>query len=573
MFGRLERLAYERHLRDLERQGTPDFPFVFDVAAAERIVRFFGYLRHYKGEWAGKPILLQRWQQFVLGSSFGWRHVETGLRRFRKDWDEIPRKNGKSLIGGGVLLYGTFFDGEAGAEGYAFATKKDQAKKIVWLDAKKMAENSPHLARRVKTNAVAIFRESQAQRAEYLGRDSQTQDGLNPHIAVGDEIHAMKDRNIVDVVETAMGARRQPKMFNITTAGNDRNTIGWELHEYSVAVLEGTAVDETWFAFIAAADPDDDPFDERTWWKANPNLGVSVKIDDLRSLAAKAEHSPGALATFMQKRNNIWVSSAQKAIPPHVWTASAGPLDWRQLRESCRGRRGVPGVDLSTKVDITAEVWVFPDEDGGVTLVPYFWLPEDRVELRTNRDRLQYREWVKAGAITTIPGSLIKQSVMRESLNEHAELYRPIQAVNEHGTQLGPMYGLDPWNSSELEGWLEEDGWVAVPLRQGHQSLGAPSRTLTELHADGTDRHGNHPVLTWMAGNLVWRFDANGNFVPDKKRSPEKIDGISAAVNGLACLGQAPPDDDDGDPADDVVIVRWPGGGFDDESAFEAEFD
>lgn len=574
VIGHLERLAYERHLRDIARQGTPAFPFIFDVAAADRIVKFFGYVRHYKGEWAGQPILLQRWQRFVLGSSFGWRHMTAGLRRFRKDWVEIPRKNGKSLVGGGVLNYATFFDNEPGAEGYAFATKKDQAKKIVWLDAKKMVENSPHLSQRIQANTTSIFREAQAQRIEYLGRDSQTQDGLNPHIAVGDEIHAMRDRNIVDVIETAMGARRQPKMFNITTAGNDRNTIGWELHSYSVQVLEGTAIDETWFAFIASADPGDDPFTEVTWLKANPNLGVSVKIEDMRSLATKAAHSSGALATFLQKRLNIWVNSAQKAIAPHIWKASAGEMDWRELRDACRGRRGVPGLDLSTKLDLTAEVWVFEDNDGGITLVPFFWCPASRIEVRTNKDRLQYAEWATLGAITPIPGTLIKQTVMRESMNDHADEFRAIHAVDEHGTTLGPMYGLDTWNASELEGWLEEDGWIAVPVRQGHQALGGPCRRFEELLAVGKVRHGNHPVLSWMAGNLVWRFDANGNFVPDKRKSTEKIDGLSATMNALFCLGQAPAEDQEHDAdAAEVKVIGWGDPTHVGDDTFGMEFD
>src|SRR5580765_5749383 len=275
--GKYHRLACVRHLRDRVRERSADFPYVLDLARVDRFVRFAAQLRHYKGEWAGQFITLQPHQVFRLGSVFGWIHVATGLRRFRTAYNEIPRKNGKSLEAAIVSLYATFFDHEPGAEGYIIATKHEQAK-IVWNDAKRLSESSglggpARLQRRITVLAANLHRDVFAQKLEPLGADKDSTDGLNPHLIVVDEFHAHKDRGLIDVMETATGARRQPLNFQITTAGDDPMTPCGDQHDYACQVLDGVLVDETFFAFIAHADVDDDPFAETTWRKANPNYG------------------------------------------------------------------------------------------------------------------------------------------------------------------------------------------------------------------------------------------------------------------------------------------------------------
>src|SRR5580765_8247462 len=276
--GKYHRLACVRHLRDRVRERSADFPYVLDLARVDRFVRFAARLRHYKGEWAGQYIRLQPHQKFRLGSIFGWVHVDTGWRRFRTAYNEIPRKNGKSLEAALVALYATFFDGEAGSEGYCVATKREQAK-IVWGDCKRLVLSSG-LRARITVLQANLHRDDTASKLEPLGADHDSTDGLNPHLIINDEMHAQKDRGLLDVMETATGARRQSLNFQITTAGDDLISPCGDQHHYACQILDRVIEDETFFAFIAHADEGDDWTLEKTWKKANPNYGVSVKPAD-----------------------------------------------------------------------------------------------------------------------------------------------------------------------------------------------------------------------------------------------------------------------------------------------------
>jgi phage terminase large subunit-like protein len=272
--GKYHKLACVRYQRDRAREGTPDFPYRFDIERAERYFRFAEKLKHYKGEWAGQFITLQPWQKFCDGSIVGWVHVDTGLRRFRNSLEEVPRKNGKTLRAGVRLDYLTFFDGEPGAEGYSIATKRDQAK-LAFTDAKKLVQASG-LKGRIKVLVANMHREESASKLEPLGADHDSTDGLNPHVVCVDELHAMKDRGLLDVMETATGARRQPLIFAITTFGDDPVSVWGDQHDYACKILDGVLVDETFFVFIAHADDTDDWTSPETARKANPNYGISV---------------------------------------------------------------------------------------------------------------------------------------------------------------------------------------------------------------------------------------------------------------------------------------------------------
>lgn len=515
--GRLVRLACERHLRDLETGAARGI--FFDAALAERAIAFFGFLRHSKGEWAGEVVQLQPWQQFIVGSLFGWLRAD-GTRRFRTGYDEVPRKNGKSTKAAGIGLYLFVADGEQGAEVYSAATKKDQAR-IVWSEAKRMVLRSPALRSRVSPLAGNLSIERTASKFEALGADESTLDGLNIHGAIVDEVHAHRTRGVVDVLETATGARRQPLIFYITTAGYDRQSVCWELHDYSIKVLEGIYPDDSWFAYIATIDDGDDWRDPATWAKANPNLGVSVKVDDLQRKAEKAARVPSARNAFLRLHLNVWTEQAQRAIDIEAWKRCGGALDESQLA----GRPCYLGLDLSSKRDLSAACYLFPPLAGESEwrALWRFYMPEANVAKRVEEDRVRYDVWIASGHIRTTPGNVVDYDFIRADLLAE-----------------GPRYALrevafDPWNAQQLATDLQNDGLELVEVRQTFAGLAGATKEFVEvLVPSGTLRHGDNPVATWMASNFAVRMDPAGNMRPDKKTAGEKIDGLVALVTALA---------------------------------------
>ena len=521
--GKLERLAYERQTRDLERwparsleECEPD-GYWWDEEAADRVVHFIeSFCRHHKGEWAGRPFLLEEWQKEIVRTVFGWRRPD-GSRRFRTAYIEIPRKNGKTELAASVALYLLVADGEEGAEVYAAATKRDQAR-IVHDAAKQMARRSPELRRFVREFRNALVVEALGAKFEPLSSDSGTLDGLNPHAAILDELHAHKDRHVRDVLLTGMGARRQPLEWIITTAGvYDPTSIGWEQHEYARSVLEGIFADENYYAFIAAADEGDDWENPETWAKANPNLGVSVRHEYLEELADRARRSPSFLNTFLRYHLNVWTQQLERWITPEAWAQGDVAIDEGELV----GRRCWVGLDLASTSDITAAVLAFPDADGGYDLLARMWVPRDTVPDRTRRDRVPYDAWVRDGWLFATPGNVTDYSFIRADLNRLADRYEVVEVV------------LDPWNATHLAQQLADDGFTVVEFRQGYASMSPAAKEFERLVMAGRIRHGGHPVLRWMANNVAIVQDPAGNIKPDKARSREKIDGIVAAIMAI----------------------------------------
>jgi len=545
--GKYHRLSCARHLRDRRREGTKEFPYRFDPARAERFFRFAEKLRHYKGEWAGRLIVLEPHQKFRLGSIFGWVHITTGLRRYRTAYNEIPRKNGKSLEAAIVALYVTFFDGENGAEGYTIATKRAQAK-IVFNDAKKLVQSSG-LKSRIAVFMNNLHRDVTASKLEPLGGDHDSTDGLNPNLIINDEFHAQKNRGMLDVIETATGARQQPLNFQITTAGSDPVTPCGDQHDYACKILDQVIADETFFTFIAHADVEDkalgikadDWLAEATWRKANPNYGVSVKPEDLRALAAKAANMPAAAAAFKQKRLNLWV----QAIAP--WLSLEG---WRkgQTVWTVASMLGEPcwiGVDMSSKIDLTAVVLVFPptDERAAWRLVPWCLTPADTLEERAHRDRAPYQQWLVealtaenlAAGLRTNPGNRIDQDVVREWVTLAATLF-DVQQI-----------GVDPWNAGNLVKDLgETDGLQVVEIPQTLQQMSAPSKDFEADVLDGLVDAGGNDLMLWCVSNVVVQRDNKDNLYPTKKKSRGRIDPVIAALMArkLATLGGEPEAED-----------------------------
>lgn len=541
------RLACERHRRDLETAHLRGLRF--DEMAARIAIVFFGVLKHSKGEWAGQTVQLEPWQQFVLWVIFGWKKTD-GTRRFQTAYLEVARKNGKSTLAAGLGLLLTTADNEPGAEIYTAATKRDQAR-IVHSEATRMVKQSPQLQRELVLFKDNINSPASFSKFEPLGKDEDSTDGLNIHGVIADEVHAWKSRDLWDVLETATGARRQPLMFAITTAGFDRQSLCFQLHDYAEKLLAGVLEDDSFFGIIYTLDPEekgeggvvvrpaDDWNDETVWVKANPNLGVSKKVDDLQRKARRARNMPAQLNAFLRLEMNIWTQAATRWIDPLRWKACGhlppgyepdGPLPNPEhvlayLAEYLRGRTCYGALDLASNVDLASWLLLFPPtgDDPLYWILPRFFIPEENIEERVKRDRVPYDVWLRAGLLTATPGNVIDYDFILAQVDADAQAY-DIKEI-----------GFDRWGSTSVQAKLMEAGgpdWI-VPIGQGFASMAAPMKELEKLILGELLGHGGHPILAWMADNLVAVQDAAGNLKPDKARSREKIDGMVALIMAI----------------------------------------
>lgn len=510
--------ACQRHRDDL--QHGLERGLWFDQEAAERVLKFFSVLKHSKGEWAHKPIVLEPWQQFILWCLFGWMH-EDGTRRFSTCYIEIARKNGKSTVGSGVGLYLLSADHEPGAEVYSAATKRDQAR-ITHAEAVRMVKASPWLRKRIKCYKDNLHIAGTASKFEPLGADADTMDGLNVHGAIIDEVHAHKTREVWDVLDTATGSRRQPLLFGITTAGFDRQSLCWTLNEFAKKTLDRVIPQETgddFFGIIFTLDDEDDWQNEACWIKANPNLGVSKKWNDLRRKCRRAIEMPSAQNSFKRLELNIWTQSVTRWVPWDHWQLCGNEVEWERLK----GRPCYAGLDLSSTLDITALVLVFPPvgEEKNYTVLCRFWVPEENMHQRVHDDRVPYDVWAKQGWLTPTPGNVVDYDFIFEEVDRLAQDY----AIDE--------VAFDRWGAAHVSNVLQKKGMTMVQFGQGFASMSPPMRDLERVIRTHELEHGNNPVLTWMADNLVAVEDAAGNIKPSKEKSREKIDGMVALIMGL----------------------------------------
>jgi len=491
----------------------------FDTKAAQLAVDFFAEcLVHVKGEYAGQPLVLDRWQQEqIIRPLFGWRRPN-GSRRYRTAYIEVPRKNTKSTLGAGIALLLTTADGEPGAEVYSCASDREQAA-IVFDVAKQMRNASPELRKRTKAYKRAIVYHAMASSYKVLSSDAETKHGFNVHGCIFDELHAQPNRKLYDVMTTSMGARRQPLMVFLTTAGWDRHSICWEVHEYAEKVARGVIDDPSFLPVIYAATEEDPWDDHATWAKANPGLGRSVKLEYLEQQATKARESLAYLNTFKRLHLNIWTAQAEKAIDMDAWDGCAGPADL----DAFKGRRCFAGLDLASTSDVAALALWFPaeSEDDLPCVICRFWVPADNVQKRVLKDRVPYDVWIQQARIAATPGNVIDYDVIRRDIN----------ALREEVDIREIAY--DRWGATQLATQLQGDGFTMVPLGQGFMSMAAPTKELLSLVTGRGFAHGGNPVLRWMASNLAVKQDAAGNLKPDKGSSSEKIDGIVALIMAL----------------------------------------
>jgi phage terminase large subunit-like protein len=420
-------------------------------------------------------------------------------------------------------------DNEPGAEVYCTATKQDQAK-ILHRDATAMVKASDDLIRFILPSRNNLSCARLGAKFEPLGADSETLDGLNPHAHFPDEVHAHKDPGVWIKLDTAMGARRQPLTWAITTAGvYDKTSIGWQKHEYATQVLEGTFEDDEFFAYIAAIDDDDDPYDPANWGKANPNLGVSVYESFMVGQAKKAERDPLFYNEFLQLHLNRWTQQITRVIAPEKWKAcdpiaAADAVAERDRRaEALAGRECSAGIDLSERHDLTAAVLAFRGPDDVVEYVCRFWLPEATIEEHAKKGRKFFAQWVREGWITATPGEVIDYAFVRQEINELGKKYRIEQIA------------IDPHSATQITTELgEQDGFDILSFRQGMLSMSEPTKDFVARVTSRKIRHGGNPVLAWQVGNLAVVRDSAGNIKPDKDKAKDKIDGVVAAIMATA---------------------------------------
>lgn len=492
----------------------------YDKAKADRAVKFIENLCHTKGKWAGKRFWLLPWQEQLIRDIFGIVKPD-GYRQFRTAFVEICKKVGKNELAAAVALYLLYADNEPSAEVYGAAADRQQAS-IVFDVAKQMVEMSPALLKRSKlmtaTKRIVNYGNSgyyQVLSAEVGGKHGFSVSGL-----VFDEIHTQPNRQLYDVLtKGSSDARQNPLHFIITTAGTDRHSIAYELHTKAVDILEGRRVDPTFYPVVYGLKDDEDWEDEANWYKVNPSLGYTVDIERLRDAYREAKQNPADEVTFKWLRLNMWVSSTVAWIPDAIFMKGNEEIDLAALE----GRDCYGGLDLSSTGDITALVLMFPprDEDEKYILLPFFWVPEETIPQRVKAASVPYDIWERQGYLLSTEGNVIHYDFIEKFIDDLAEKYHIVEIA------------VDRWNATQMIQNLEGDGFTMVPFGQGFASMSGPTKDFYRLLMEGQIIHGGHPVLRWMAGNVVVDTDPAGNIKLTKAKSKEKIDGIVAAIMAL----------------------------------------
>ena len=498
----------------------------YDKKKADRAVTFIENLCHTKGKWAGTPFWLLPWQEQLIRDILGIVKAD-GNRQFRTAFVEICKKVGKSELAAAVALYLLYADNEPSAEVYGAAADRQQAS-IVFDVAKQMVEMSPALMKRSKLMGATkrIVNYSNAGYYQVLSAEVGGKHGFSVSGLVFDEIHTQPNRQLYDVLtKGSSDARQNPLHFIITTAGNDRHSIAYELHTKAVDILEGRRVDPTFYPVVYGLKDDEDWEDEANWYKVNPSLGYTVDIERLRDAYREAKQNPADEVTFKWLRCNMWVSSTVAWIPDAIYMRGNEPIDVDALA----GRDCYAGLDLSSTGDITALVLIFPprNEDEKYVLLPYFWIPEETIPRRVKANSVPYDIWEKQGYIMSTEGNVIHYDFIEKFIMDLSEKYHILEIA------------VDRWNATQMIQNLEGEGFTIVPFGQGFSSMSAPTKEFYRLLMEGRIIHGGNPVLRWMAGNVVIDTDPAGNIKVTKAKSKEKIDGIVAAIMVLdRCIRQ-----------------------------------
>ena len=493
---------------------------VYDKDAADYAVNFIECLCHTKGTWAGRPFELIDWQEQIIRDLFGVLKPN-GYRQFNTAYIEIPKKQGKSELAAAVALLLLCGDGEERAEVYGCAADRNQAK-IVFDVAVDMVRFCPALSKRVKIleSQKKITYLPTNSSYQVLSADVANKHGFNTHGVIFDELHTQPNRKLFDVMLQGSGdARMQPLYFLITTAGNDTNSICYEVHQKAIDIAEGRKVDPTFYSVIYGAAENEDWTDPKVWKKANPSLGITVGIDKVRAACESARQNPGEENAFRQLRLNQWVKQSVRWMPMDKWDACAFPVS----EDDLEGRICYGGLDLSSTTDITAFVLVFPplDEEDKYYILPYFWIPDETLDLRVRRDHVPYDLLERQGTLMTTEGNVVHYGYIEKFIEQLGERFN-IREI-----------AFDRWGAVQMVQNLEGMGFTVVPFGQGFKDMSPPTKELMKLVLEERIAHGGHPVLRWMMDNIYIRTDPAGNIKADKEKSTEKIDGAIATIMGL----------------------------------------
>ena len=495
---------------------------MFDEKKARRVIRFIECLRHTKGEFHGKPFKLLPWQEKIIRDVFGTvRDEDPSMRQYNQVYIEIGKKNGKSELGAALALNMLINDDEWKAEGYSCASDRQQAA-IVFDVAVDMVRQNPTLSKLIKIipSTKRMVYQPTGSIYQVLSSKVATKHGLNVSACIFDELHTQPTRALYDVMTQGSGdARKQPLWFFLTTAGTDRNSVCWEVHQKALDILEGRKHDPRFYPVVYGLPDNADWQDEQNWYKCNPSLGYTITIDKVRDAYHKALETPADENMFRQLRLNQWVKQSIRWMPMDKWDECGGVVDPYQLE----GRACYAGLDLSSTSDLTTLVLVFPprDENESYMVLPFFWLPEDTLALRVRRDHVMYDQWERQGFIQTTEGNVVHYGAIEKFICELGERYN-IREI-----------AYDRWNATMMVQTLEDDGFTMIPFGQGFRDMSPPTKELMRIVLEHRLNHGGHPVLRWNFDNAYVRTDPAGNLKLDKEKSTEKIDGAVALVMAL----------------------------------------
>lgn len=493
---------------------------MFDEIKAQRAVNFINNLKHTKGVWHGVPFDLLPWQDKIIRDIFG-TVKDNGFRQYNTAYVEIPKKNGKSEIAAAIALYLTCADSEWGAEVYGCAADRQQAS-IVFDVAVDMVDQCPALKKRIKPiiSQKRLVYMPLGSFYQVLSSEAFSKHGLNVHGVIFDELHAQPTRELYDVMTKGSGdARMQPLFFLITTAGTDRNSICYEVHQKADDIIRGKKHDPTFYPVIYGIKDEDDWSLEENWYKANPSLGHTIPIEKVRDAFNSAKENPAEENIFRQLRLNQWVKQSVRWMPMDIWDKCSFAVDIDKLK----GRECYGGLDLSSTNDITAFVLIFPPTptDDKYYVLPFFWIPEENLKLRVRRDHVPYDVWAKQGFLKTTEGNVIHYGFIESFIEDLGKKYNIKQIA------------FDRWGAVQMVQNLEGLGFTVVPFGQGYKDMSPPTKELMKVTLEKKIAHGGHPVLSWMMDNVYVRTDPAGNIKPDKEKSTEKIDGVVALIIAL----------------------------------------
>lgn len=521
------RRIYKKLVDDVYDQSSE---YEYSTERANHAIEFIeNFCKHSKGKWGGKQIELELWQKAFIAAAFGFVHKIDGTRKYREVLLVVARKNGKSTIASGIGLYLQVADGEPGAEVYAVATKKDQAK-LVWIDAKRMVTKSPALRKRIKPLVSELRADFNDSTFKPLGSDSETLDGLNVHGAMMDEIHAWKDKNLYDVIVDGTSSREQSLIFMITTAGTIREAVYDMKYEEAELLLNGLDdedgyKDDRFLPIIYELDKREEWTDEKAWQKANPGLGTIKQIDQLRTKVNKAKSNNMLVKNLLTKDFNVRDTSVEAWMTFEALNNTA-TFDIEELKP----RYAIGGADLSSSVDLTSACIAFMvTNDETVYYKHMYWLPEDLLEQRSNEDKIPYNIWHENGLLRTTPGNTVHHKYVTEWFTEMQE---------KHDVYI-PWVGYDSWSArywvEEMVNYFGKDSML--PVIQGKKTLSSPMKLLEANLTAKKINYGNNPITKWCISNTSKEEDKNGNIQPHKgKNQRRRIDGLAAMLNAYVVL-------------------------------------